>query len=215
MSDLNPPTFDARFRDQLVELMTWRRDVRRFRTDPVSDEQVETLLRLAMISPSVGNSQPWRFISVESRPLREIVRASFERCNADALNSYSDEQAEAYARLKLAGLNDAPVHLAVFCDLSPAAGHGLGRATMPEMLNYSVVTAISTLWLAARSYGLGIGWVSILDPVEITKALDVPPNWTLIAYLCVGYPVEEHSDPELVRHGWQDRIDLSACYFKR
>ena len=215
MSDLNPPTFDARFRDQLVELMTWRRDVRRFRTDPVSDEQVETLLRLAMISPSVGNSQPWRFISVESRPLREIVRASFVRCNADALNSYSDEQAEAYARLKLAGLNDAPVHLAVFCDLSPAAGHGLGRATMPEMLNYSVVTAISTLWLAARSYGLGIGWVSILDPVEITKALDVPPSWTLIAYLCVGYPVEEHSDPELVRHGWQDRIDLSACYFKR
>ena len=105
----------------------------------------------------------------------------------------------------LAGLREAPLHLAVFCDEATGAGHGLGRATMPEMLRYSAVTAVHTFWLAARIRGLGVGWVSILCPEEVTAALDVPADWRLIAYLCVGYPAEEHADPELVRHGWQAR----------
>jgi len=207
--------YDDGFRKKFAELLAWRRDVRRFKTDAVDADLIKKLLALAAISPSVGNSQPWRFVSVEQRKRRAAVCSSFERCNAEALASYSDEHAETYARLKLAGLNDAPIHLAVFCEVNPKEGHGLGRATMPEMLHYSVVTAISTLWLAARCHGLGVGWVSILDPADVTAALDVPVDWKLIAYLCVGYPVEEHTDPELVRHGWQDRIDLTSCYFKR
>lgn len=215
MPDLLPPVYDDGFREKFAELLAWRRDVRRFKTDAVEKEHIHKLLKLAAISPSVGNSQPWRFVSVEEPHRRAAVRSSFEKCNAEALASYSGEQAETYARLKLAGLDDAPVHLAVFCEEHPKEGHGLGRATMPEMLHYSVVTAISTFWLAARCHGLGVGWVSILDPADVTAALDVPVDWKLIAYLCVGYPVEEHSDPELVRHGWQDRIDLATCYFQR
>lgn len=215
MHDLLPPVYDDEFRDKFAELLAWRRDVRRFKTDLVDHKLIHKLLALAAISPSVGNSQPWRFVSVEEPQRRAAVRSSFERCNAEALATYSGEQAETYARLKLAGLDDAPVHLAVYCAEHPKEGHGLGRATMPEMLRYSVVTAISTLWLAARCHGLGVGWVSILDPDDITAALEVPDDWKLVAYLCVGYPVEEHADPELVRHGWQDRIDLSSCYFKR
>jgi 5,6-dimethylbenzimidazole synthase len=76
---------------------------------------------------------------------------------------------------------------------------------MPEMLRYSVVTAVHTFWLAARACGVGVGWVSILDPEAVRKALDAPEHWTLVAYLCVGYPREEHDDPELERAGWEQR----------
>ena len=110
-----------------------------------------------------------------------------------------------YAKLKLAGLNDAPIQLAVFCDEATEDGHGLGARTMPETRRYSAVCALHTFWLAARVRGLGVGWVSILDPGAIAEALDVPRAWTFIAYLCVGFPREEHLIPELERAGWQRR----------
>ncbi|MGH7736896.1 MAG: 5,6-dimethylbenzimidazole synthase, partial [Candidatus Tyrphobacter sp.] len=183
-----------------------RRDVRRFRSDPVGNDRIDELVALATLAPSVGHSQPWRFVSVESDARRRAVIENFERCNADALASYEDETAALYARLKLAGLREAPVHLAVFCDIETEIGRGLGRMTMPETLCYSVVAAIQNLALAARARGLGVGWVSILGPREIATLLDVPAAWRLIAYLCIGYPQEEHLDPELERYGWQGRL---------
>ncbi len=200
------PRFDADFVRELAELFRWRRDVRRFRSDPVGNDRIDELVALATLAPSVGHSQPWRFVSVESDARRRAVIENFERCNADALASYEDETAALYARLKLAGLREAPVHLAVFCDIETEIGRGLGRMTMPETLCYSVVAAIQNLALAARARGLGVGWVSILDPCEIATLLDVPAVWRLIAYLCIGYPQEEHLDPELERYGWQARL---------
>ncbi|RZK96633.1 MAG: 5,6-dimethylbenzimidazole synthase [Methylobacterium sp.] len=200
-------SFDAEFRQTLATLFAWRRDVRRFRTDPVDEALLRRCLDLARFSPSVGNSQPWRFVRVADTARRAQVLASFERCNAAAAEAYAAEQREAYVHLKLAGLREAPIHLAVFCDEATATGHGLGRATMPEMLRYSVVTAVQTFWLAARAHGLGVGWVSILEPGTVCETLEVPCAWSLVAYLCVGFPVEEHEDPELVRHGWQQRLD--------
>lgn len=132
-----------------------------------------------------------------------------------ALASYGDKQAAAYAKLKLAGLRDAPVHLAVFADTRTARGHGLGRKTMPEVLEYFVVGAIQILWLAARAAGLGLGWVSILDPAAATADLDVPDGWRLTAYLCLGWPVEEHIDLELERAQWQARGELGEFLFRR
>jgi 5,6-dimethylbenzimidazole synthase len=200
------PFFDDTFRSRLAELFAWRRDVRRFKTDPLPVPLIESLVRTAALAPSVGNSQPWRFVSVESEPPREAIIANFTACNAAALASYEGERAALYARLKLSGLQQAPVHLAVFCDHAVEAGFGLGRKTMPETLDYSVVAAIHTLWLAARAQGIGVGWVSILDPAEICRVLDVPPSWKLIAYLCAGFPEEEHLDPELARHQWQAHL---------
>ena len=158
----------------------------------------------------MGHSQPWRFVLVKSPERREEINASFERANARALEGYDGERRACYARLKLEGLREAPVHLAVFCDEKTAAGSGLGRQTMPETLRYSVVGAIQTLWLAARVEGLGLGWVSILEPDSVARALDVPPEWAFVAYLCIGWPQEEHIDPELERHGWQNRLDDDA-----
>jgi len=210
-----PPCFDSAFTEKLTDLFRWRRDVRRFRSDPVDRALVDELVAQAALAPSVGHSQPWRFVSVETSERRSEVIANFNRCNADALAAYEGEDSARYAGLKLAGLREAPVHVAVFCDGATEAGRGLGRKTMPETLCYSVVAAIQNLALAARARGLGVGWVSILDPSDIAAILDVPAAWQLVAYLCIGRPEEEHLDPELERHDWQTRLPQSGILMRR
>ncbi|GAC78362.1 cob(II)yrinic acid a,c-diamide reductase [Gordonia malaquae] len=205
-------TFSAEFVDELDELLRWRRDVRRFRPDPLADGVLDEILASAELSPSVGNSQPWRWVQVVSDAPRAAVKANFERCNAEALDGYRGEKAKMYTGLKLAGLDDAPVHLAVFCVPEPDQGAGLGRRTMPQTLEYSVVTAISTLWLAARARGVGVGWVSIVEPDAVARALDVPGDWILVGYLCVGYPETLEQTPELERLGWQARTSPEVRY---
>ncbi len=203
------PTFDASFLDGFARLVSWRRDVRRFRTDPVPSALIEELLDLACLAPSVGNSQPWRFVRVDDPGRRAVIRETFARANAEALAAQAEERRARYARLKLEGLERAPVHLAVFCDDTTGQGHGLGARTMPESRRYSVVAAVHTMWLGARARGLGLGWLSILEPEAVARALAVPEGWRFVAYLCLGWPEEEHTDPELERAGWQGRE--AAC----
>ena len=205
--DADAPHFDDGFYADFLTLLRWRRDVRAFDPRPVPDSELVLALAAVDLAPSVGNSQPWRFVSVAEPARRGAVRDSFLRCNADALASQPDDKAHLYAKLKLEGLDAAPVHLAVFCDEETAQGHGLGIRTMPEMLRYSVVTAIHNFWLAARCRGLGVGWVSIIEPDAVAAALDVPPEWQLVAYLCVGYPRASDDVPELEREGWQARTE--------
>jgi hypothetical protein len=119
-----PPVFDENFREKLKDLMVWRRDVRRFKTDPVPANLLDNLLDIAQLAPSVGNSQPWRWISVESPALREAMRENFRRCNAEALaEQTSPDRAALYARLKLSGMDKAPVQLACFCDTASPQVH--------------------------------------------------------------------------------------------
>ncbi len=200
------PTFGADFRELLEQLFVWRRDVRRFQTAPVPRDLIDDLLSVANLSPSVGNSQPWRWVEVASAERRRFVQDNFEAANLVAASGYDDGDTRAhYLGLKLAGLKESPVQFAVFCDPTTSQGRGLGAQTMPETLAYSTVTCIHTFWLAARARGLGVGWVSILDTNELRQALDIPEAWKLIGYLCVGWPVEEHTDPELERERWQAR----------
>ena len=207
--------FDEAFRAQLRDLLIWRRDVRHFRTDPLPAGSVERLIELACLAPSVGLSQPWRFVIVDDIARRRAVLDDFSACNLDALQSYSDERAAQYVKLKLAGLREAPCQLAIFADPTTEVGHGLGRRTMPDMLAYSVVAAICTLWLAARAQGIGMGWVSILAPAHINKILDVPDSWRLIGYFCIGYPQTEDERPELERAGWERRQLSEALILRR
>ncbi len=199
--------FETDFIAEFDELLRWRRDVRRFRTEPIEPGLLDEMLDSAELAPSVGNSQPWRWVEVRSTAPREKVAASFERCNAEALKGYRGDRARRYATLKLSGLRDAPIHLAVLCSPDSEQGHGLGRRTMPQTMEYSVATAVSTLWLAARARGVGVGWVSILDPDDVTAALAVPHDWALVAYLCIGYPEADDDVPALQRSGWQTRTD--------
>jgi len=200
-----PPEFDAAFRERLYDLLKWRRDVRRFKRLALPLETVERLISIACLSPSVGLSEPWRFVLVEDASRRAAIRACFEACNREALEMQTPDRAALYARLKLAGLDDAPCQIAVFSDRSTAQGKGLGRLTMPETLDYSVAIAVHTFWLAARAEGLGVGWVSILDPARIASILDVPRDWVFIGHLCVGHPVKEDDTPALEREGWEHR----------
>jgi len=209
------PDFDEAFRARLIELLTWRRDVRRFRRDPLPKDLIERLLEIAALAPSVGLSQPWRFVLVEDPARRAAARANFETANAAALAAYEGAEAKRYARLKLAGLDEAPVHLAVFADRATSQGRGLGRATMPEMVEYSTVTAIHTLWLAARAHGVGLGWVSIFDPGALSQSLEVPATWSLVGYLCLGYAQESAETPELERAGWEHRRGRESFVFRR
>ncbi len=197
--------FDSGFQAEFAELVAWRRDVRRFRSGAVPEATLDQLFSLAALAPSVGNCQPTRFVQIDDEARRAAVRANFEAANREALSAYRGERAQLYASLKLAGLREAPVQLAVFCDEMTEQGHGLGARTMPETRRYSAVCALHTFWLAARAHGLGVGWVSILDPGGLAESLDVPPAWAFIAYLCVGWPQEERLTPELERAGWQAR----------
>jgi 5,6-dimethylbenzimidazole synthase len=173
------------------------------------------ILNSAALAPSVGNSQPWRFVRLRSPAVRAALARHVEVQNAQAAQLHAAERHARYRALKLHGLDEAPEIIAVFCDEKAEAGHGLGIATMPETLRYSVVLAIHTLWLAAKLRGIGVGWVSILDPQVIAAMLDVPARWSLIAVLCVGYPAEETDIPELERSGWQPREPLADRLFER
>lgn len=209
------PEFDPAFRRQFLDLLVWRRDVRHFRPDPLPQGTLPWLVEMACLAPSVGLSQPWRFVAVGDAARRQAVADLYARCNAQALAAQSQERAALYARLKLAGLREAPAHLAVFIDPEPAQGAGLGRLTMPETLAYSAVAAIHTLWLAARMEGIGVGWVSILEPGEMAALLDVPPHWRFVGYLCIGYPADVDDTPELERAGWERRRAAADFLFER
>ncbi|QUJ78043.1 5,6-dimethylbenzimidazole synthase [Sulfitobacter albidus] len=185
--------------------MRWRRDVRQFRTDTVDEALVTECLSTLSLAPSVGLSEPWRVIRVRTDAMRLKAIENFEAANARALQGYAGERAATYAKLKLSGMHDAPEHLAIFCDDATDKGAGLGAATMPEMRRYSVVGAITLMWLHARTHGLGLGWVSILDPDQLTRDLDVPEGWHLVAYLCLGWPKDVSLTPELETKGWEAR----------
>ena len=197
--------YTADFRAELQDLMLWRRDVRRFRTDPVEAAVVDRCLAAFCLAPSVGLSEPWRILRVETPQSRAHATANFAAANALALQGYSGEKAQIYAGLKLSGMREAPVHLAVYCDDTTNKGAGLGAETMPETRAYSVVGAITLFWLAARAEGLGLGWVSILDPARLAQDLNVPQGWSLIGYLCIGWPETSNTTPELEKLGWERR----------
>ncbi|MFK7940244.1 MAG: 5,6-dimethylbenzimidazole synthase [Roseovarius sp.] len=198
--------FSSQLRSDLLDLMRWRRDVRHFRTDPVDEAVLQACLNSFLLAPSVGLSEPWRVLRLDSVAVRAAALANFKTANAEALAGYNGEKAALYSQLKLSGMEDAPVQLAIYCDEDTDKGSGLGAGSMPEMRRYSVVAAITQFWLLARSHDLGVGWVSILDPDQLARDLDVPEGWALVAYLCIGFPKADHDTPELERAGWENRL---------
>lgn len=192
--------------ETLNDILRWRRDVRHFRSDPIVEPVLDRLRAAMDLAPSVGNSRPWRVLRIGAEALRARVLEIFEACNREAAADYDDAARAEYVRLKLAGLREAPVHLAVFTETAPVEGRGLGRQTMPETLLFSTAMAIHTLWLVARAENIGLGWVSILDPDAIHTLFDVPDSWVFNGYLCLGYEQSADEHPLLHRNGWQRDI---------
>lgn len=207
--------FSSAEKELIQRLIRARRDIRKFKPDPVPVELLRRILEAAHAAPSVGFMQPWNFILIESVETRKKIKESFEISNSgEARKLEGTARGDLYKSLKLEGIMESPLNIAVTCDHSRDGSYVLGRSQMPETAPYSVCLAIENLWLAARSEGVGIGWVSILDKVAVQQVLGLPPGVELIAYLCVGYPTEFSPIPLLQEIGWKDRERLDSLIFK-
>lgn len=210
MTDKRFSTLDAEI---FEEILKHRRDVRgnRFLPDPITDQEIDKLIDAALYSPSVGFSQPWEFVVIRDDEIKGKVQQVFEEENRKGAEHFQDEKQQRYLRLKLEGIAEAPVNLAVF--YNPAKGPVLGQTSMKDMGLYSVVCAVQNIWLMARAMNIGVGWVSILDPDQINKILHMPEGRSLVAYLCVGKVSKFADTPELETLGWEKRKQKSAVVF--
>ncbi|MBI3322308.1 MAG: 5,6-dimethylbenzimidazole synthase [Candidatus Omnitrophica bacterium] len=197
----------------LYDLIFSRRDVRRFLTRPVPGEVLERILTAAHHAPSVGFMQPWNFIVVRDPAVKRKVKELFLRENAKAAAVFRGKRRRLYDRLKLEGIEEAPLNLCVTCDPGRMGPHVLGRNTVRRTDVYSTCCAVQNLWLAARAEGVGVGWVSILRNASLKRILGIPPGIIPVAYLCVGYPVEFLARPELETAGWASRLPVERLVF--
>lgn len=191
----------------LINIMRWRRDVRHFKREPVPAYLVVQLKRAVQLSPSVGNSRPWRIFMVQSCAIRNAVYDNFLQSSQKASGIYESERLAQYEKLKLEAIQTAPVQLAVFTDTDPALGHGLGRQSLASTLEQSTAMAVQNLNLVARSHGLGVGMVSILNPSVMEQIFEVAENWRFSFYLCIGWPKFESHTPLLHELGWQENSE--------
>ena len=166
--------FNEEEQQVLEEVLLHRRDVRgnHFKKDPIGEEDIDRILQAALAAPSVGFSQPWEFVIIYDKKTKEAIRSSFQEENEKAIAQFSDEKQQKYIRLKLEGITESPLNIAVF--YKPKNEPVLGQTSMPNMGKYSVVCAIQNMWLMARSLNIGMGWVSILDPEKVEKYSKCP-----------------------------------------
>ncbi len=186
-----------------------RRDIRRFRPEPIPAAPLVRILEAAHHAPSVGFMQPWDFILIRERTVRERVHAAFCRANAEARTLFAGERGEHYAALKLEGILESPLNICVTCDRDRFGPVVLGRTCQADMDLFSTVCAVQNLWLAARAEGVGVGWVSIIHADELASILSLPAHVVPVAYLCVGYAEEFLPAPELLTAGWLPRLPLA------
>jgi len=206
--------FDSSESDILNQILNARRDVRgnRFLSTPIPQAELDKIFSAALSAPSVGFSQPWEFVTIEDIAIRQKVANSFTLENKKAAALFEAEKLDQYQQLKLEGILQSPLNIAVF--YNPQKGPVLGQTSMPDMGRYSVVCAIQNMWLMARSLNIGIGWVSILDPERVKDIINAPANRELVAYLCVGYVDKFYDKPELETLEWQARKKTEQVILK-
>ena len=194
-----------------------RRDVRsHFTPKLIEDEILSRILNAAHHAPSVGFSQPWNFILVKDIKTKERIKKSFEEEKDRSSKLIEDPKRAKYLSFKLEGILESPVNLCVTYDPSKFGPFVIGRSSIPEAGLYSVCCAIQNLWLAARTEGVGLGWVSILSNDVLKKVFDLPDHVIPVAYLCLGYVDEFAPKPDLETSGWLPRLDLKdVIYFEK
>ena len=202
-------SFSSLERNAVYRAIFERRDVRKdFLPDPIPQATLHRILQASHHAGSVGFMQPWDFVIIQNQKTKRTVKQLFLHANKDASTRYRGDKAGLYRRLKLEGIQEAPVNLCVTCTRQRGGPHVLGRATVPETDLYSTCCAIQNLWLAARSEGIGIGWVSILDYEALKRVLGIPRPVKVIAYLCMGYVRDFSTQPDLEKAGWRKRLPL-------
>ena len=207
--------FTAEARAAVYQAIFSRRDVRgQFLPAAVPDDVLSRIITAAHHAPSVGFMQPWNFLIVQSEQTKQRVHAAFEKAHAEAAEMFEGEKQATYRKLKLEGILEAPIGICITCDRERTGPVVVGRTHIKTMDLYSSVCAVQNLWLAARAEGLGVGWVSIFNQVDLQAALGIPEKITPIAYLCVGYVSHFYAKPELETAGWLPRTPVeNLVYF--
>ena len=191
-------------RAAIYRVISFRRDIRSFRPGVrVPDEVLQRILEAAHQAPSVGYSQPWDFILIRDPTARRRIRASFLRCREVEAARFTPERRAQYLSYRLEGIQEADLNLCVTVDLRPRDEAVLGTTAQPDALRMSTCCAVQNLWLAARSEGVGVGWVSIVETDVLREVLRLPGGVEPVAYLCIGYPVEFRERPMLEETGWR------------
>lgn len=205
-------SFNQQDKDAIYRVISERRDMRHFRSDPVPDEILARLLQAAHFAPSVGFMQPWRFIRITDHHLRQQIHDLVEAeriATAQALAEREDE----FMRLKVEGILECS-ELLVVSLMNNRDKYLFGRRTLPEMDLASAACAIQNLWLAARAEGLGLGWVSLFEPEQLGKLLNIPNGAKPIAILCIGYVDEFYPRPMLEIEGWAIRENITDLVYE-
>jgi 5,6-dimethylbenzimidazole synthase len=203
--------FSQAERAAIYKCIAERRDVRsEFLQKPIPQATLAKILVAAHQAPSVGLSQPWDFIIIRDPALKAQIHAGFEKANLEAAQKFEGDRAEKYRSLKLQGILEAPIGVCITCDRTRGGPVVLGRTHQADMDLFSAVCAVQNFWLAARSEGLGVGWMSIIDADILKSILSIPDHIVPIAYLCVGYVDSFYKSPELEQRGWAKRNALSA-----
>jgi 5,6-dimethylbenzimidazole synthase len=213
MEALNGRLFTPEEAAVLQDIILHRRDVRgnRFVDRAVEPEMIERIITAGLHAPSVGFSQPWEFVVITDKGVRQQIRESFDQANASAVGEFAEREKD-YSRLKLEGILEAPLNIAVF--YKPSGAPVLGQTAMPEVGLYSVVCAVQNMWLMARALNIGLGWVSILDPERVKRIVGASAETRLVAYLCIGYTDGFYVQPELELLGWERRKGREAVIRK-
>ena len=191
-----------------------RRDVRsHFTPEPIDDKTLSKILNAAHHAPSVGFSQPWNFILIKDVETRKKVKESFDNERKRSATLIEDPKRSKYLSLRLEGILASAVNVCVTYDPTKFGPFVIGRSSVPETGIYSVCCAIQNLWLAARTEGIGLGWVSILSNDDLKKILEIPEHIVPIAYLCLGHVSKFAEKPDLETAGWLPRLDLKDVVF--
>ena len=220
-STINPQQSNHHFadaaRDAVYQAIFSRRDVRgQFLPDAIPDEVLARILTAAHFAPSVGYMQPWSFVLIRDAAVKQRIHGAFAEANAEALQMFEGEKREIYRELKLEGIVESPVNILITCDRDRAGPVVIGRTHIKAMDIYSSVCAVQNLWLAARSEGLGVGWVSIFHQAALKEILGLPERIIPIAYLCLGQVSHFKEKPELEAAGWRPRLPLEdLVYFEQ
>ena len=213
-SDVNGWAFTEEARESFYQIIGARRDIRKFRPDEIPEEILLKILDAGHKAPSVGHSQPWRFIKVTDPSIRQsaAVLADKERLRQASL--LQPDSARRLLDLQLEGIREAPIGIVIACDRRTHATGVLGRATFPDADMWSAACAIENIWLASRAEGLGLGWVTLFKPEELADLLHLPDGVETLGWLCLGWPDERPPTPGLERAGWSTRVPIKDVIFE-
>jgi len=206
--------FSEQERESFYKAIYSRRDVRsNFTSDQIDDQVLMRILKAGHHAPSVGFSQPWNFILVKNIETREKIKESFENEKARSSKLIEDPRRSKYLSYKLEGILESSINVCVTYDPTKSGPFVIGRTSIPETGTFSVCCAVQNIWLAARTEGIGVGWVSILSNETLRDVLNIPDHVVPVAYLCLGHVSKFEPRPDLETSGWLPRLKLDDVIY--